>query len=342
MKYYMAPLEGITTYIFRQVYHRHYADFDKYFTPFLASKELSRKEKNEIDPEKNEGINLVPQILSNNPETFLSIAKQLKDCGYETVNLNLGCPSGTVVPRKRGAGMLTDTYALDRFFEEIFEKCPTKISVKTRIGMCDECEWEDILEVYKKYPFEELIIHPRLRDDWYTGPIRTDSFKMAYDSQLAYPLCYNGEVTDVSSRDDVIKLFPDVDSIMIGRGILKNPALLENLKYADPDGTADANDTLAKLSEKTSERLSERAADSDRLSDFIFDLTDSYAGLYGKGQDKNVLFKLKDIWTFIGMGYPEHEKALKEIKKAESISEFKLATKRFLKEVYTENNYVGC
>ena len=298
----MAPLEGITTHIYRTAYHKYYRDFDKYFTPFLASKRLSAKEANEIKPENNEGMNLVPQILSNNIETFLEIAAQIQDVGYETVNINLGCPSGTVVSRKRGAGQLSDTYALEKFLDAVFEKCPLKISVKTRVGMYDTCEWEDILAVYAKFPLEELIIHPRLREDYYKGKPRLETVRQAIDEKLPYPICYNGDITSVATCDDIMKEIPEIDCVMIGRGILKNPGLIEELSG---DGKA------------------------DRLEAFMGELADGYERQYGVGQDTNCLFKLKDVWNHLGLMYPDSDKQLKAIRKASTLSEYRIAVKRF-------------
>lgn len=317
MQYYMAPLEGITTYIFRNVYHRHYRDCDRYFTPFLASKKLSWKEVNEIKPENNEGYTLIPQILSNNVETFLNIAEQLRNYGYDTVNLNLGCPSGTVVSKKRGAGQLGDTYALDRFLEEIFEKCsaqhPMKISIKTRVGMCDTCEWEDILAVYSKYPLEELIIHPRLREDYYSGKPRLETFEQAVAAKMQFPICYNGDITSRESMDDIINRFPDLDRVMIGRGILRKPWIVEELA-----GMKSVDEV--------------QGAEMARLKDFMSDLADSYERLYGPGQDQNALFKLKDVWNHLGLTFTDADRELKAIRKANSLSEYRISVKRFFAE----------
>ena len=135
MKYYLAPMEGLTTYHFRRVYHKYYGGVEKYFTPFLAARNLSARERADILPEHNEGMKVVPQILANRAEVFLSIAGEAAAYGYSSVNLNLGCPSGTVTARGRGAGFLKFPEQLERFLDEIFDKCPLNISVKTRIGV---------------------------------------------------------------------------------------------------------------------------------------------------------------------------------------------------------------
>ncbi len=134
MRFYLAPMEGITTYIYRNAYNHYFGGIDKYFTPFIASKKMNRRELNEILPEHNERINVVPQILTNRSEEFLQITCKIAEYGYSTVNLNLGCPSGTVTARKRGAGFLSVLDELERFFDEIFAQSPLKISIKTGMG----------------------------------------------------------------------------------------------------------------------------------------------------------------------------------------------------------------
>lgn len=154
MLYYAAPMEGITTYIYRRAHARFYGGIDKYFTPFIAGKKMTTREVRDILPENNAGVALVPQILTNKAADFLEIADRLAAYGYDTVNLNLGCPSGTVTAKKRGAGFLGEPESLDAFLYEIYEKCPLQISIKTRLGISDLKEWERLLDIYARYPVQ--------------------------------------------------------------------------------------------------------------------------------------------------------------------------------------------
>lgn len=304
----MAPLEGITTFVFRQTYSSHFRGFDKYFTPFLTSKNLSKKERGEVLPEHNEGMVLIPQILSNIPDTFADIVRVIKSYGYDTVNLNLGCPSGTVVAKNRGSGQLRDLNKLEAFLDEIFEKNDIKISIKTRIGLSDEMYWEDILNLYKKYPLEELIIHPRLREDWYKGTPRLDAFQKALDAGFKCPICYNGDIVSKESFDAVIKRFSSTTKVMIGRGVIGNPNVLEEI----------CSDDSKESKEKT------------RI--FLEDLTDRYVEHYGNDGDLNVLHKMKDIWNYVGPKYEGKDKELKAIRKADTVSEYRIAAKNFFRD----------
>ena len=298
-KFYLAPMEGITGYIFRNAYHHNFSPMDKYFTPFISNKGLGKKELNDILPEHNKDMCVVPQILTNSVGHFLRITRELAKYGYDTVNINLGCPSGTVVSKKHGAGFLTVPDELDAFFEEIFEKSSFKISVKTRIGMEDEAEWEKIVEVYKKYPFEELIVHPRLRKDLYKGNVRITAYEYVCQN-IDVPLCYNGDIVSKESCESFLRAFPDTKNVMTGRGILKNPALISDIK-------------------------GENVQKPDKLIDFHEELLDGYRSIMSG--DMNTLFKMKELWGYLGENFAGAQKQLKKIKKAQKISEYEEAVR---------------
>ena len=179
MKFYLAPMEGLTGYIYRNTYEKFFGNIDKYFTPFItsnASTSLKTKELRDLLPENNKGLNIVPQILTNSSEGFLNTCTKLEKLGYENVNLNLGCPSGTVVSKSRGSGFLIKTEQLDRFLEEIFNGSNMSISIKTRLGKHDSDEMYDLLEIYNKYPVQELIVHPRTQKDFYNNKPNLEIF----------------------------------------------------------------------------------------------------------------------------------------------------------------------
>lgn len=315
MKYYLAPMEGITTYIFRNAYHRHFGGVDKYFTPFLANKGLSSRERNDVLPEHNTGIPLVPQILTNRAEEFLAIAEQLADYGYTTVNLNLGCPSGTVVARKRGAGFLSIPDELDHFLDEIYRKCPLEISIKTRIGMSAPEEWEGLLSIYEKYPVSELIIHPRLQTEGYKGTPHREAYARAEEC-LQTPLCYNGDIDSAAAKDGLLQEFPQISAVMIGRGILKRPGLLSELKVGKTASTEGFT-----LSDQSSQWPI--GTNLETLKAFHDEILEGYIEIMSG--DQPTLFKMKDLWTFLSSGFENSEKCLKKIRKANRIGDYRSA-----------------
>lgn len=323
MKYYLAPLEGITTYIYRRAYHQHFTAMDKYFTPFLVphtKKGFSTKEKNDVMPEHSPGMNLVPQIMSNQAESFLHTVEKLKVYGYEEVNLNLGCPSKTVVSKGRGSGFLADPEGLDRFLDEIFKKCDVKISIKTRIGKDDPEEFVRLLDIYNQYPVEELIIHPRVQKDFYKNQPDLDVFRDAVEGSKI-PLCYNGDIFTPESHDEMRREFPQVDTFMLGRGILMNPALLDII-------------CMGKKTEMEKAETSRKMQSADRYKKKIHAFLEQIKCDYlevGMGE-KNTLFKLKELWAYMGQNAPDAKKALKRIRKSQSMADYDSASREALED----------
>lgn len=307
MQFYMAPMQSLTEFVFRNAYHKHFHNIDKYFTPFLSDRRLSNKDKNEVLPEHNEGMHVVPQIMANDTEVFLEIVKQLEQYGYKEVNLNLGCPSGTVVPKKRGAGLLADLDMLDHFLEGIYDKSPLPISIKTRIGMESPTEWEKIQTIYQKYPIKELIIHPRLQQDQYKNHPDLEMFEEALNN-LTYPICYNGDLHSAEQLNHFTEQFPQVEIVMLGRGILKNPGLI-----GEANGEVPVNN-------KT-------------LLAFHNDILDGYKEFISG--DINVLYKMKEWWTYLGESYKGEktaEKQIKKIIKSKSLAEYHSLARQIITE----------
>ena len=298
MKYYLAPLEGITTYIYRRAYHTHYRPMEKYFTPFLVphtKKDFNTREKNDILPEHNPDMYLVPQILANDAKGFLDTVEKLKMYGYDEVNLNLGCPSKTVVSKGRGSGFLIHTEKLERFLDEIYAKADVKISIKTRIGKYDADEWGKLLDIYNKYPVEELIVHPRVQQQFYKGHPDLDAFADAV-KECRHPLCYNGDIFTVEDMERLKKRFPEISCVMLGRGILRNPELTDIIESGG--GRIDVKKLRA-------------------FHDQIFqDYQEVSCG------DKNVLFKMKELWSYQVYQFSEPERLFKTFKKVQDCNEY--------------------
>lgn len=310
MKFYLAPMEGITGYIYRQAYNSCFKPMDRYFTPFLAPKHksgFSSKELNDILPEHNQGMEVIPQILTSDPEDFLDTAVKLKEYGYTEVNLNLGCPSGTVAAKGKGAGFLKDTEKLARFLGEVSEGMEREnlhFSIKTRVGVESEEEFQTLLGLYNQCPLTELIIHPRVLKDFYKYNVRMNAFREGFEKSR-HSVCYNGDVFRRKDYDRLIKEYPDLDKIMMGRGIMMNPFLMEEIA----DGT----------SQEVSGKMT-AARKADRLEKFHRLLCDGYAHVMSG--DRPVLFKMKELWGFLIHSCPEEEKLMKKIRKAQHLEEY--------------------
>ena len=302
MKIYLAPLEGITSFIYRRAVHDIFGDdYDAYFTPFISPRPkigLQSKERRDLLPENNKGLNVIPQILSCNPEHFASLANDIHDSfGYEEINLNCGCPSKTVVSRGRGSGMLKDPDELCRFLDTAFAKSKVRISVKTRLGISDTEEFNDLLKVYNQFPLTELIIHARVMTDYYKLPVRTGEISDMI-KECRMPVIYNGDIykkDDCNDKLNEIGNPANVSGVMLGRGAISNPALAREINGGEP-------------------------ASQKEMRVFHDRLMIEYTEIFGGGTP--LLFHMKELWSFMGAMYPDKEKALKQIRKATDMPKY--------------------
>lgn len=300
---YLAPMEGITGYIYRNAVNEYFPYQDKYFTPFIATnhnKIFTTRELRDILPENNEPDMVVPQILSNNADDFTMVANALKEYGYNEINLNLGCPSPTVVTKNKGAGLLKCTKQLEEFLDGVFEKADKEslnISIKTRIGFQSPDEFVAILDIYNRYPVYELIIHPRVQKDLYKNSPNWDIFRYALSVSKA-PVCYNGDIFTKADYDRFKSAFPDVTRIMCGRGILVNPAL--------------AGEITAGV------RL-----DKSTFRSFHDSIYQGYCEIIP--DERNVLFKMKELWHYMIQSFDKGDRYFKEIRKAQRKCDYESA-----------------
>lgn len=307
MKYYLAPMEGITGYIYRNAYEKYFSNIDKYFTPFIVtnqSRSLKTKELRDVLPENNERMNIVPQILTNDSEGFIITARKLQQLGYDEINLNLGCPAGTVVSKHRGSGFLAKREELDKFLDEIFKINDMKISIKTRIGKDSPEEFYELIKIYNKYPMEELIIHPRTQKDFYGNTPNLEVFKDAL-SLSKNKLCYNGDIFTTSDHDKLIETFPEVKTLMLGRGILANPGLMGEIKR---------NPNINK----------------EVLKAFHDEILYKYIEVFN--EEKNAIFRMKELWGYMIYIFSDNKKYAKKIKKSQNLSDYNEAVSSLFNE----------
>ena len=286
-------MEGITDSIYRRVHHQYFPGIDRYYMPFFSPtmhRCLTRKEDRELPIADSVSFTAIPQVLTKNPEDFLWAAQQCADRGYSEVNLNVGCPSGTVVAKGKGAGMLADPESLDRFLEHIFSKTPIPVSVKTRVGLKEDEEFPHLLDIFNKFPICELIIHPRVRTDFYQPPLRLSSFSYALENSKL-PLCYNGDIDSMKTLKETQLRFPQVDAFMIGRGLIGDPGMLT------PDGT-----------------------NVKVLEQFHAHLLEEYSVCFGSA--RNAMFRMKENWHYLSDHFKGGEKLFKSLRKTTDLEEF--------------------
>lgn len=300
MNYYFAPLEGITDATFRQLHHKYFPGTDKYYMPFISPtihRCLTHREARELPSADSVDFRAVPQLLGKNVEDMLWAVNTCAELGYGEVNINLGCPSGTVVSKGKGSGMLADPDVLDAFLDGLFAGAVLPISVKTRIGLNEPEEFKRILDVYNQYPISELTIHPRVRKAFYTGPCDLDVFQMAVEQSNA-PLCYNGNLNTQADIDVIRKRFPSVKAVMIGRGLIANPAMLTGMP------------------------------DRERLSAYLNEMFDTYCIVFGS--KRNAIFRMKENWHYLTALFEDCDKHWKELRKTTDYDRFRSITNEII------------
>ena len=305
-------MEGITGHVFRGVHARCFGKLDRYYTPFLPPPRLGHgfvgKALKEIDPAANEGLNVIPQLLTKNAEEFLWAAQLLAEMGYAEVNLNLGCPSGTVVSKGKGSGFLRNLDELEAFLQVVCERSPLPVSVKTRVGLASDDEYERILELYCRFPLAELIVHPRVREDAYKGRARRSLYGQTLE-RAPFPVAYNGDVFSVGDLESLARDYPQTRHVMIGRGLLANPALARRIGGGP-------------------------AATLDDLRAFHDELFCAYEAEIGG----NAVFRMKEWWSYARWSFERPTAVLRAVRKTRTVDDYKSAVARvFATEQLTED-----
>ena len=319
MEIYFAPMEGMTSPLLRRTHAAAFGGCDKYFSPFISTNEaisLNNKESEDVDHEQNRGLCLIPQIISNSAGQSAQYIKLLSEkYGYDEVNINLGCPSGTVVSKGKGSGMLRDPDAMDAYLGSLKEeldklsdegvKIP-KVSIKTRIGFYEPGEHIRITRILKAHPAYQVTVHPRTRKQMYGGQADMDAFAYMYDElkSAGIGVVYNGDIKRPEDHEKITERFTDLDGVMIGRGLLADPSLARRIKGG-------------------------KEASASEYSDYMERILDGY--IEKIGVEKFILAKMKDLCNFMKPVFSGNDKGFKEMCKADSVEAFRVSLKQYIK-----------
>jgi len=308
----LGPFQGITDAPFRNVFKRHFGGIDKFYTPFFTGIHKEEHAKNlqgeEIDPKFNDVETLTPQILSTDAEEILRFAKQCKQLGYKEINLNMGCPFPRVANKKRGCGLLPYPDMVEAMLERIFEEIDIDFSVKCRLGYFSPDEIEAIIPIFNKFPLSELIIHPRIGKQLYKGEADVKRFA-ALISYINAPLVYNGDIFSVENFEHILEATQPVNRFMLGRGLLTNPFLAEEIRggaWNAPERT-------------------------ERLHAYVIDLYEDR--LRHAGGSPKVLGRMKELWFYLMYSFEEPQVVWRKIKKINALREYEDAVEEIFKSI---------
>ena len=307
---YLAPLRGFTEFIYRNAFVRHFGGFDLAVAPFIPTMTAARFKKTHLKdvlPENNPAMPVIPQIIGNNPEDFIPLAKRLFDLGYETVNWNLGCPFPMVAKKQRGSGLLPHPQKIEAFLEATLPAISNRLSVKVRLGRKKTDEILTLLPIFNQYPLDEVIVHPRTGKQMYDGEPDLDLFEKCLEA-CAHTTVYNGDINDLATFKIFSQRFKTVDRWMIGRGALINPFLPAAIK----SGQDSATDKV------------------EVFRAFYDELFEQYRQAFrGPG---HLMDRMKGFWTYFSQSFKDGHKIKKKIHRAPKLDRYLKIVERFFEE----------
>lgn len=311
----LAPLQSFTDFRFRRAFFNHFSGVDKCYAPYIRltnDKEIKKAQQRDILRENNTRMEVMPQLMVNNISDFLLVADYVQSLEYKEINWNMGCPYPMVAKRNLGAGMLNNPEDIDRLLDQVFTQSTIKLGLKMRMGYESTEEILKVIPILNKYPITELIIHARFAKQLYKPSVDLNRFEECIAISKT-PLTYNG---DINSFDDFTRLksrFPQVTNWMIGRGVVSDPFLPEQIKNHNPDYPTDRWQTFEA---------------------FHDDLFQDYASVL-QG-DRQIVLKMLSFWEYFSQAFPNPHKTFKRIKKAKSLAAFEEAVKENLKIAVNE------
>ena len=302
----LAPLQGFTNYHFRNAFVKCFSGVDRFYSPWIrydGKGEIKKSQIRDVDPENNAGIDLIPQIMCKEASDFVNLSKYLDKLGYSEVNWNLGCPYPMVTKRGFGSSLLSKPQLITQILEESLPRIKAKVGLKLRLGFQNPEDIQKLLPLLDQFPLSEIIIHARTADQMYKGKVLFDKYLESVPL-TKHSVIYNGDIITNDSYSKVIEQSPNIDGVMIGRGLISNPFLAEQIKYGDSF---------------------DHSMIASRFEEFHSLLLESYsAHLTG---DKHILIAMKVYWEYFCQLFPNPHKAHKRIKKAKSLDAYRSAVK---------------
>ena len=305
-----SPLQGFTDFRFRNAFHKHFGGIDTFYSPYIKlNGKLVVKGSYERDilPENNTTLEVIPQIITNDAEEFLFVAKYVQQFGYKELNWNLGCPYPMVAKCGMGSGLIKNTDQIEHILKRVHNETNIIVSMKMRMGYENPTEILDVFPILEQYPIKNIAIHARIGKQLYKGGVDLDSFQKCLDTSKQ-KIYYNGDITSVTKFNELQERFPSIEHWMIGRGLIADPFLPSMIKN------------------NTTEYPKNRLEIFEAFHDEIYQEYDAY--LSGPTP---IRMKMLGFWEYFSESFSNPQKTFKKIKKAGNSKNYEIAVKEIFK-----------
>ena len=305
-----SPLQGFTDYRFRNAFQHYFGGIDTFYSPYIKlNGKLAIKGSYERDilPENNTTIEVIPQIITNDAEEFLFVAKYVQQLGYKELNWNLGCPYPMVAKCGMGSGLISNTSQIEHILKRVHNETDIIVSMKMRMGYENPTEILDVFPILEQYPIKNIAIHARIGKQLYKGGVDLDSFQKCLDTSKQ-KIYYNGDITSVEKFRMMQERFPSIDHWMIGRGLIADPFLPSMIKN------------------NTTEYPKNKLEIFEAFYDTIYQEYDAY--LSGPTP---IRMKMLGFWEYFSESFSNPQKTFKKIKKAGNSKNYEIAVKEIFK-----------
>jgi len=304
-----SPLQGFTDFRFRNAFNKYFGGIDTFYSPYIrlnGTLEIKPAYERDILPENNTDLELIPQIITNDADEFLFVAKYVQQLGYKELNWNLGCPYPMVAKRGMGSGLINDPVKINSILKKVHAESDIVVSMKMRMGYENSEEILQLFPILERYPLKYIAIHPRIGKQLYKGKVDLDSFQRCVDN-TDHKLYYNGDITSVAIFNKIAERFPMIDHWMIGRGMIADPFLPSMIKS------------------NTSEYPENRIDIFSKFHDTLFhDYAQALSG------PSHIIMKMLHFWEYFMTSFSSSQKGLKKIKKVKSIRAYEDAVREIL------------
>lgn len=305
-----SPLQGFTDFRFRNAFHKYFGGIDTFYSPYIklnGKLVIKGSYERDILPENNSTLEVIPQIITNDAEEFLFVAKYVQQFGYKELNWNLGCPYPMVAKCGMGSGLISNTSQIEHILKRVHNETNIIVSMKMRMGYENPTEILDVFPILEQYPIKNIAIHARIGKQLYKGGVDLDSFQKCLDTSKQ-KIYYNGDITSVNKFKELQERFPSVDHWMIGRGLIADPFLPSMIKN------------------NTTEYPKNRFEIFEAFHDEIYREYDAY--LQGPTP---IRMKMLGFWEYFSQSFSNPQKTFKKIKKANNSKNYEAAVKEIFK-----------